>query len=232
MTINFGRFHSDAELPNGIDGTPSEQDTISRRGPFRNGGKRLLDIVLVLLAIPFILPLIVSMALAVARDGGSPFYSQLRVGKNGRIFRMWKMRTMVVDADARMAALLASDPMAKREWDETQKLRKDPRITPMGRFLRKSSMDEIPQLWNVLIGDMSIVGPRPMLVEQRALYPSLAYYKMRPGITGYWQTAGRNKTTFAARAMYDSAYEADISLMTDIKVLLRTVSVVLKGTGY
>lgn len=231
MTINYGRFDSDAELPGGIEARKPEGTGYRSRGPYRVGGKRLLDVLLVLLAVPFILPMVVMMAFLVARDGGAPFYTQLRIGKGGRIFRMWKLRSMVVDADARMAALLASDPEAKREWDETQKLRHDPRITPLGHFLRKSSMDELPQLWNVLIGDMSLVGPRPMMVDQRALYPSTAYYAMRPGITGYWQTAGRNKTTFAARAFYDTAYENDISFVTDVTVMLRTVSVVMKGTG-
>lgn len=232
MTISYGRFDSDAELPEGIGFNARRDFSYRERGPYRRGCKRALDILVVMLAAPFVLPFVLVLAVMVARDGGSPFYKQDRVGKGGRVFRMWKLRSMVVDADARMAAHLAADPEAKREWDATQKLKKDPRITRFGRFLRKSSMDELPQLWNVLIGDMSLVGPRPMMVNQKSLYPSTAYYELRPGITGYWQTAGRNKTTFAARAYFDSAYEEDLSFATDVAVLLRTFDVVVKGTGY
>lgn len=232
MTINMGRFDSDADLPGGLAAGQVGDTSYRQRGVYRHGMKRLLDIIIVVLAMPFVVPLVVVMAFMVAIDGGSPFYSQSRVGKGGRTFRMWKLRSMVVDADARMAGHLASNPEARREWDETQKLRNDPRITRFGQFLRKSSMDELPQLWNVLIGDMSLVGPRPMMPSQTSLYPSTAYYELRPGITGYWQTAGRNKTTFAARAHYDSAYERDLSLATDISVLVLTVGVVVKGTGY
>jgi exopolysaccharide production protein ExoY len=231
MTLNYGQFDTDAELPTGIVARPGAPVRTRRPGLYRNGGKRLLDVVLVLLAAPFVVPLVLMMALVVARDGGSPFYTQARVGKGGRVFRMWKLRSMVVDADARMVVHLAENPEARREWDETQKLRNDPRITPFGQLLRKSSMDELPQLWNVLIGDMSLVGPRPMMTSQTALYPSTAYYALRPGITGYWQTAGRNKTTFAARAHFDTAYEAELSFATDLTVLARTVGVVVKGTG-
>lgn len=102
----------------------------------------------------------------------------------------------------------------------------------MGKFLRKSSLDELPQLWNVLVGDMSLVGPRPMMISQQSLYPGQAYYALRPGITGYWQTSGRNRTTFEARAEFDDAYEADLSLLTDVKVLAATIGVVVQGTGY
>lgn len=232
MTINIGRFETDSELPEGLSGASADDFSYRQRGIYRNGFKRILDVVIVLLAAPFVLLVVGVMALLVARDGGSPFYTQNRVGKDNRVFRMWKLRTMVVDADTRMIAHLAADPEARREWEETQKLKSDPRITPFGRFLRKSSMDELPQLWNVLIGDMSLVGPRPMMTNQTSLYPSAAYYEMRPGITGYWQTAGRNKTTFAARAHFDSAYERNLSFVTDIGILARTVGVVIRGTGY
>ena len=231
MTINFGQFKSDSDLPHGLHARQTIDTSYRSRGLYRHGGKRLLDIVLVLLAAPFVVPLVLVLAIAAARDGGSPFYCQDRVGKGGRTFRMWKLRSMVVDADARMAAHLAENEAARHEWDQTQKLRNDPRITPFGHFVRKSSLDELPQLWNVLTGDMSLVGPRPMMVCQKSLYPCTAYYELRPGITGYWQTSGRNKTTFAARALFDAAYERELSLATDTAVLLRTVGVVVKGTG-
>ena len=203
-----------------------------RRGFYRNIVKRALDVSAILLAAPVVVPMVAGLALMIRRDGGMSFYTQQRVGKDGRHFKMWKLRSMVSDADARMEAYLAANPEARREWDETQKLKRDPRITPFGRFLRRSSLDELPQLWNVLIGDMSLVGPRPMMLNQQDLYPGTAYYALRPGITGHWQTAGRNQTSFEARAEYDTDYEKQVSLATDAKILLRTVSVVMKCTGY
>jgi lipopolysaccharide/colanic/teichoic acid biosynthesis glycosyltransferase len=139
---------------------------------------------------------------------------------------------MVMDAEARMAAHLARDPAARAEWEETQKLKADPRVTPIGRLIRKTSLDELPQLWNVLMGDMSLVGPRPMMPEQARLYPGRAYYSLRPGITGFWQISSRNETSFAGRAAYDTRYARRISFATDLGVLLATVRVVLRGTGY
>jgi exopolysaccharide production protein ExoY len=204
----------------------------SGRGPYRNYFKRIFDVTTIVMAAPVVVPVVLISALLVARDGGSPFYTQMRVGQGGKRFRMWKLRSMVPDADARMEDYLASNPEARLEWDSTQKLKSDPRITKLGKFLRKSSLDELPQLWNVLRGDMSLVGPRPMMINQQQMYPGLAYYALRPGITGYWQTAGRNRTTFEARAEYDDAYEAELSLKSDMKVLLATVSVVVNGTGY
>lgn len=239
MTINYPRFEPGPKyavpLPQAIrpgkavndPWAPSERP----RGLYRGGLKRALDVALVALAAPMVVPLVAALALAVSRDGGRPFYSQLRVGKDGRQFRMWKLRSMVTDADARMAGYLASNPAARAEWDATQKLRNDPRVTRMGRILRKTSLDELPQLWNVFVGDMSLVGPRPMMPSQQAMYPGVAYYALRPGITGFWQTAGRHRTTFQARAEYDAAYEAELGFATDVRILMRTVSVVAAGSG-
>ena len=203
-----------------------------RKGLYRNVLKRVFDVTAIVLAAPIILPIVGALALAVSRDGGSAFYSQQRVGQSGRAFRMWKLRSMVPDADARMADYLAANPVARAEWDATQKLKTDPRVTSLGKMLRRASLDELPQLWNVFIGDMSLVGPRPMMLNQQALYPGTAYYALRPGITGLWQTVGRNRTTFEARAEFDTAYEADLSMANDAKILLRTVSVVMNCTGY
>ena len=194
-------------------------------------GKRVLDLLLVVLTLPFWVGLILPLAVFTALDGGSPFYAQKRVGKGGRIFTMWKLRSMVKDADDRLEAYLEKNPAARAEWDSTQKLRNDPRVTLFGRILRKTSLDELPQLWNVLKGDMSLVGPRPMMLEQRTLYPGLAYYKLRPGITGNWQITDRNRSTFAARAEFDREYAANLSLGGDLTILAKTVGVVLKGTG-
>ena len=201
-------------------------------GVYRTGVKRALDIVLIVAALPFVVPLLALMALAVMMDGHSPFYRQERVGRNGRIFNLLKIRTMVPDAKAALEDYLAQDPAARAEWDETQKLKNDPRITRVGAVLRKTSLDELPQLWNVLKGDMSIVGPRPMMPEQRALYPGHAYYELRPGITGAWQVSDRNECSFAGRAKFDLDYYNDLSFVTDCSILLCTVAVVVRGTGY
>lgn len=212
--------------------SPAQQTRPAPRGAYRNFFKRVLDVAAIVIAAPIVVPLIAGLAFAVRRDGGTAFYSQQRVGLNGRHFRMWKLRSMVSDADDRMADYLEANPHARLEWAQTQKLKSDPRITFFGQFLRKSSMDELPQLWNVLRGEMSLVGPRPMMLNQQALYPGNAYYRLRPGITGYWQTSGRNDTSFASRAIYDQAYYTDLSFMTDLRVLSRTVGVVMKCTGY
>ena len=238
MTMNYFDLQSDAS---GAIKHPAHVADVSPkafigpvapRGIYRTVFKRAVDIAAVVLAAPIVVPLIFGLAFGVRRDGGRAFYSQMRVGLDGRHFRMWKLRSMVSDADDRMAEYLAANPQARKEWEQTQKLKSDPRITPFGQFLRKSSLDELPQLWNVLCGEMSLVGPRPIMLNQQALYPGTAYYRLRPGITGYWQTDGRNSTTFEARAAYDQAYDAEVSLATDVKVLSRTVGVVMKGTGY
>lgn len=200
-------------------------------GVYSHFGKRILDIVLVLLAAPIVLPLIAGLALWIRLQGYAPFYVQDRVGKGGRTFRLWKLQTMVPDADAALEAYLAANPEARREWNTRQKLAQDPRILPCGRFLRASSLDELPQLWNVLIGDMSLIGPRPMMPSQVRLYPGRAYYALRPGISGLWQVSQRNECSFEGRAAYDTEYFHRISLGTDLGVLLRTVSVVLRRTG-
>jgi exopolysaccharide production protein ExoY len=203
-----------------------------RIAPYRKIFKRALDITLTLLAVPFLVPLVILLALLVAADGGAPFYGQNRIGRDGRVYRMWKLRTMVPDAEARLADLIDGDPVAREEWTSRQKLRNDPRVTRIGRVLRTTSLDELPQFWNVLIGDMSIVGPRPIMPEQAPLYPGLAYYKLRPGLTGKWQVSARNESTFADRARYDDAYHIDVSLKADLSLLVATVRVVLRRTGY
>jgi len=199
---------------------------------YRDLGKPVLDKILILLAAPLVFPVIALLALLVALDGGKPFYTQLRVGKGGKSFRMWKIRTMVHNADARLESHLASDPAARAEWTTTQKLKKDPRITPIGHFLRKSSLDELPQLFNVLGGSMALVGPRPMMLHQEPLYTGQAYFRLAPGITGLWQISDRNNCDFIDRVHYDETYGKSVSLVTDLRILFKTLAVVLRGTGY
>jgi lipopolysaccharide/colanic/teichoic acid biosynthesis glycosyltransferase len=199
---------------------------------YRHFVKRGIDILLVLLTAPFWVPLVLAGAALAMLDGHAPFYTQERVGLHGRTFRIWKLRSMVPDADACLESYLSTDPEARAEWDATQKLKNDPRITAVGRFLRKTSLDELPQLFNVLIGDMSLVGPRPIMVSQKSIYPGRRYYEMRPGLTGMWQISDRNECSFVERVHFDDAYHRVMSFWTDAKIILRTVSVVMRGTGY
>lgn len=231
LTINtrMTDFKPDLVLPDvGFPDSDSGRD----RGLYRNGAKRAFETLLILLTAPVTVPLILLMALLVACDGGNPFFVQKRLGRNGRVFRIWKLRTMVVDAESHLKAHLDQDPEARHQWDSTQKLKRDPRVTRVGRLLRKTSMDELPQLLNVVNGTMSLVGPRPMMVGQRHLYYGRAYYRLRPGITGLWQISARNESEFVARVRYDEEYHRDLSGWLDLKILVRTVMVVLRGTGY
>lgn len=204
----------------------------SRSEAYRVFVKRAIDVTLVLLAAPFWLPLMLLGALLVTLDGHNPFYTQERIGRNGRVFRILKLRSMVPGADAVLVNYLAANPEARAEWDATQKLKSDPRITTVGRILRKTSLDELPQLLNVLLGDMSLVGPRPIMVNQKALYPGRRYYDMRPGLTGLWQVSDRNDCAFVERVRFDDAYHRLMSFWTDAAILVRTVKVVVRGTGY
>jgi len=212
---------------------PRRADAALRRPPglYRRFGKRAFDITMVMLSLPVTLPLVALLALVNVLAGNLPFYSQPRLGMNGRVFRMWKLRSMVADADRKLALVLAADPALRHEWETTQKLRNDPRITPLGRYMRMTSMDELPQLWNVLVGEMSLVGPRPMLPEQRTMYPGDAYFRLRPGLTGTWQVSERNGTCFSERARYDTGYEAEVTLAGDLGLIVATFGAITRGTG-
>lgn len=199
---------------------------------YRRSGKRLLETALIILALPVVVPLILFAALLVSLDGHLPFYVQKRVGAGGREFNMWKLRTMVPDAAAQLDAYLLADADAAAEWASTQKLKSDPRVTRLGHFLRKTSLDELPQLINVLNGTMSLVGPRPIMPCQKQSYAGSAYYRLKPGITGLWQVSDRNECEFTGRVIYDELYDRVLSLRTDVAILMRTIAVVLRGTGY
>ncbi|MFV0333431.1 MAG: sugar transferase [Tropicimonas sp.] len=194
-------------------------------------GKRLLDLLAVIAALPFLSVLIAGLAALVALDGANPFFVQRRLGRDGRIFRMIKLRTMVPDAERRLEEYLAANPEAKREWEQFQKLSHDPRITRIGRLLRQTSLDELPQFLNVLFGHMSLVGPRPMMPDQAELYPGKAYYRMRPGITGPWQVSDRNSVSFAERARYDLSYFEAQSFLSDLRYIVLTMLTVCRMSG-
>lgn len=210
----------------------TELTPIGQASIYTHGAKRVVDICLTVLALPFVVPLVLVMAFLVSLDGHGAFYTQERIGRHGKRFRILKLRTMVACADKLLEAHLKTDVRAAAEWEATQKLVDDPRVTSIGCYLRKFSLDEFPQLWNVLKGDMSLVGPRPMMTEQQSLYPGTAYFQHRPGITGNWQVSRRNAARFADRAEYDNQYAASLSFYGDMKLMLATAGVVCKGTGY
>jgi exopolysaccharide production protein ExoY len=195
---------------------------------------RAFDIVVALAVILFTAPLLIAIALGVKlHDGGPALFGHKRIGMGGRTFRCFKFRSMVVDAEAKLAALLASDPQSRAEWELDFKLRHDPRITPLGDFLRRSSLDELPQLFNVLLGDMSIVGPRPIVQSEVERYGARieSYHAVRPGITGLWQVSGRNDVSYRRRVAMDAVYARGKCLSWDVKILLLTVPAVFLAKG-
>lgn len=196
-------------------------------------GKRVFDIVVSGLGLLFLAPLFIVFAILIRRDAGPVFFTQERIGKNRTRFSCYKFRTMVVDAEAKLQAVLDSSPESRKEWDENQKLSSDPRVIPVGKWLRKGSLDELPQLINVFKGEMSLVGPRPCFDEQVAQYGKRfdSYLAVRPGITGLWQVSGRNQTTFEERAELEAWYVENWSLWLDLFILFKTVPVVLLGRG-
>ncbi|WP_371823372.1 sugar transferase [Paracoccus sp. Z118] len=196
--------------------------------------KRALDVILSIAILPIFLPLIALLAIAVfLSDFRNPFFSHKRVGQDGRMFGCLKLRSMVVGAENLLPELLKGSPERQKEWDESQKLDDDPRITRVGAFLRRTSLDELPQLFNVLRGDMSLVGPRPIVPDELRRYgrDAATYLRLRPGVTGMWQTAGRNDVSYAERVHMDVEYERNILFWMDMKIMALTVVAVLHKTG-
>jgi Undecaprenyl-phosphate galactose phosphotransferase WbaP len=202
--------------------------------PARQGVKRTFDIAVSVLLIVALLPLLLIISGLVAWGGGPVLFGHKRIGKGSREFRCLKFRTMSVHSDKILADLLANDPAIAREWRQNFKLENDPRVTKVGRFLRKTSFDELPQLLNVIRGEMSLVGPRPVVADELRYYygESAIYYQMvRPGITGLWQVSGRSQTTYERRVFLDNCYVRNWSLWTDVAILFNTVPSVLGGDG-
>lgn len=196
--------------------------------------KRSIDAVFATILFIFILPLLAIIALMIRSQGAGPvIFKQTRCGKGGKAFTCYKFRTMHIDAPQSLNDLLERDPVAAAQWEKSQKLQNDPRITKLGSFLRRSSLDELPQLINIIAGDMSIIGPRPVTFTELTRYGSkLPYYAAaRPGVTGLWQVNGRNNLTYDQRIAFDAAYARDWSLLTDLKILLKTIPVVLLSDG-
>jgi lipopolysaccharide/colanic/teichoic acid biosynthesis glycosyltransferase len=221
-----------AEHPDHLEVEPLARNEGSRFS-YESLGKRVFDLVAGLVLLLLFAPAILFIALIVSLDGGKPFIALKRVGQDGRDFRCWKIRTMVLDAEQRLAQILASDPEAAALWARDQKLADDPRVTWLGRSLRATSLDELPQLWNVVRGDMSLVGPRPVTDAEMVRYGEAAshYMSVRPGITGLWQVQGRNDVSYDERVRLDVSYISQLGFVQDISILVRTLGAVLKRTG-
>jgi Undecaprenyl-phosphate galactose phosphotransferase WbaP len=201
--------------------------------PFSRVLKLVFDQLIAASLLVLLSPLFLAIAALVRADRGAAFYGHKRIGMNGETFRCLKFRTMVTDAERILRELLARDPQARAEWAATQKLRHDPRITPIGRFLRKTSLDELPQLFNVLRGEMSLVGPRPIVEAEVPRYGKDIgfYYETRPGMTGLWQVSGRSDASYARRVQLDLWYVKNWTLWHDVAILLKTIPAVLNKDG-
>ncbi len=227
--------HETTRANRGLDG----RDLTLHAGPSfsqREAGplKRLVDVLGALTLGLLSLPFLVAAAVAIRLNSPGPvLYKQVRVGKGNRAFTTLKFRTMYSNASERLHEYLGKDAGLQAEWTSVHKLREDPRVTFVGRFLRRFSLDELPQLWNVLVGDMSLVGPRPIVVREIEKYGSkyAAYERARPGLTGLWQVSGRNDTTYDERVDYDSFYVRNWSLWLDARIIARTLRAVISGAG-
>lgn len=197
--------------------------------------KIFFDFILTLIGTVIISPLLVCIAYRIKKeDPGPVIFAHKRIGKNGKPFSCYKFRTMVVNSEELLARYLAENPQAEEEWENNFKLKDDPRVTPIGKFLRESSLDELPQIFNVLKGEMSLVGPRPVVQEELDRYyldATKEYCSVRPGITGLWQVSGRNDVSYSERVAMDVRYVREHSLWMDIVILYKTIGVVLGKEG-
>ncbi|HLI76235.1 MAG TPA: sugar transferase [Acidobacteriaceae bacterium] len=196
--------------------------------------KRGLDLMLVCVCLPVLLLFIALIALAIRMTSPGPiFFSHRRIRGHGRFFSMWKFRTMCVNSSEVLESYLDANPDARAEWRKTHKLKNDPRVTPVGEFLRRTSLDELPQIWNVVTGTMSLVGPRPIVAAEVEKYGAYFadYCLVKPGVTGLWQVSGRSQISYPERVQLDRHYAHHWSLLGDVKILLRTLSSVANQDG-
>lgn len=197
--------------------------------------KRIFDLFFSLGALILASPLMLLLAILVKITSPGPLiYSHKRLGRGGRPFLCYKFRTMYKDADQRLEKLLRNSPEAKAEWERVFKLKNDPRVTPLGKFLRRCSLDELPQFFNVLIGDLSVVGPRPIVEEEASKFygkKALEILSIRPGLTGIWQVSGRNDTSYSARVSMDLTYLKTRSLRLDLKLIAQTIPAIISSKG-
>jgi lipopolysaccharide/colanic/teichoic acid biosynthesis glycosyltransferase len=225
--------YSNVKEISGSYGEISRRSSSWKRSFYCNRGKRIFDIAAASLMLVAFAPLMLVLTLLVAVRGAHPFYAHPRIGRKGRVFGCLKFRSMRVGAADMLAEILATDPVAAAEWEADHKLTDDPRVTRIGAFLRRSSLDELPQLICVLRGEMSLVGPRPITEEELARYglARSVYLLMRPGLTGPWQIEGRNDISYDERVALDVAYARNVSFLRDIEILLRTALAMLRLTG-
>lgn len=232
-TLAFNHIPQDhAQIETDRDNSASTRMGLSRSG--KSFLKRVLDIAIAGSALLFVAPLMLMIALIIKlQDGGPVLFAHKRIGKRNQAFSCLKFRSMVTNAQARLDAYLEDDPEARREWELSQKLHRDPRITPIGLFLRKSSLDELPQLINILRGDMSLVGPRPIVQAEVPRYGDKigVYCSTRPGLTGLWQVSGRSDTSYDFRVNLDVSYVNDWNLGKDFLIIAKTIPVVFAARG-
>lgn len=237
MSISGVNKYSFAEV-NTVDKLSPADTTINKRTlkqQIEKIIKRIIDVCGGLVGVITLIPLtiIIYIANIIAKDKGPVFYSQQRIGKDGKIFKMYKYRSMCIDADEKLKELLENDEEARREYTEYKKLKNDPRVTKIGNFIRKTSLDEFPQFINVIKGQMSLVGPRPYLSTEREdlgkYYPIII--KMKPGLTGPWQVSGRSNLKFKDRIALDIKYYEKRSFWKDMKMVLLTVKKVILREG-
>ena len=196
--------------------------------------KRCIDVGLVLVSAPILLPILAAISLLVlASSPGPVFYSHRRIRRNGEFFSMWKFRTMCQNSAEVLEKYLSQHPAARAEWNKSHKLKRDPRVTPVGSFLRRYSLDELPQMWNVLNGQMSLVGPRPIVAAEVEKYGDCfgCYCRVKPGLTGLWQISGRSELTYDERVALDCQYVETWSLTRDAAILARTFTAVVNQDG-
>ena len=226
MSMNFHSFLDSARLVGPVSG--------ARRSPLGGMAKRVFDVLLALLILPVVGLVLIGVAIMIKmQDRGTILYGHTRIGFDGRTFRCWKFRTMVEDGDQVLEQHLNSHPAEREVWLRERKLDNDPRVTPLGAVLRRLSLDELPQLINVLNGEMSLIGPRPVVLDELAHYAgSTDYYlRVRPGVTGLWQVSGRSDTSYRERVSLDRYYVSNWSVLLDFWILLRTVPAVLSSRG-
>ncbi|WP_420022777.1 sugar transferase [Cereibacter azotoformans] len=203
-------------------------------GPVGGLPKRIIDILIAVTALIALAPLMIGVALIIWLSSNGPIlYGHQRVGFGGRTFRCWKFRSMVVDGDVVLERHLRANPEAQREWERDRKLRQDPRVTPIGAVIRMLSIDELPQLFNILSGEMSVVGPRPVVAAELRRYRGSAghYLRTRPGLTGMWQVSGRSDLSYRQRVLLDRYYVMRWNVLADAAIILRTVPAVLRSRG-
>ncbi|MCC6147932.1 MAG: undecaprenyl-phosphate galactose phosphotransferase WbaP [Anaerolineaceae bacterium] len=234
QTSSFQWVGGSAVVPHDFQGLLGLEVECNLLNPLQQTLKRAIEILFIFIASPLLVPLFACIALSIRLDSkGGVFYGHRRIGQGGKEFTLWKFRTMVHNADEVLQHCLQQNPELSAEWNESHKLKNDPRVTGVGRFIRKSSLDELPQIWNIIKGEMSLVGPRPIIQAETLKYEEniSLYIQVKPGLTGLWQVSGRSNLSYAHRVRLDEYYIRRWSIWMDIYILLRTIPVVIQRAG-